>query len=217
MKTRGHNGKNTFHTPIPAINDNRENVIMSEVANVKPNCTDNGPLPKGSRTLLRLTIEKSLYPCPHDPLLTVDRNGLAMLPVRLEVASGTYAGYFWFERITVPSHFQKVSLTERQKEACRIGGKILRQILVSSCGKDVSYDTETDDFAGMSSWHIFSGLVFPAKLGIDPVSRVSRSGVEEWRNCLKYVLPVTDPDYAFIMGGGEYISKGAIHLQKADN
>lgn len=182
---------------------------MSE-DNKKINRSIYGPLPKGSRTLLRLTIEKSLYPFPEDMLLTVDKSGLAMLPVRLEVASGAYAGYFWFERITVPAHFQNIILTDIQKEACRIGGKILRQILLSAHGEDSPYETDTDELESVNSWQIFSGLLFPAKLGIDPVARISRSGQEEWRNCLKYVLPVSDSDYSFIMNGGEYISKGAV-------
>lgn len=188
---------------------NEENGIMTE-DNLKINRSSHGPLPKGSRVLLRLTIEKSLYPFENDSVLTVDKSGLAMLPVRLEVASGAYAGCFWFERITVPVHFQNISLTDVQKEACRIGGKILHQILLSSHGGNSSFESDTDELESITSWQIFSGLLFPAKLGIDPVLRVSRNGQAAWRNCLKYVLPVTDSDYSFIMNGGEYISKGAV-------
>lgn len=170
-----------------------------------------GPLPKGSRVLIRLTLEESMYPMENCESLSKTRIGLAQLPVRLEVASGRYAGYYWYERITAPKEYQTIPLDRGLLETCRVGASILRAILESSHGiKPYAKDKEADDIRNFKSWDVFDGLIFPAKLDIDtkPVSK--RNGSVVWKNTLKYILPVTDRDYETIMAGGEYISKGAI-------
>lgn len=165
-----------------------------------------GPLPVGSRVLLRVTLADAWYPVEGFPLLTKSRKGIAQLPVGVEVASGRYAGYHWYERITVPERFQRIEMNDGQRFSCKVGNSILVSILQSAHGIAPGTD---DDRLHIQSWECFNGLVFPAKLDIDQ-KPIMRGGKRYWRNCIKYVLPVTDPDYRFIMNGGEYISKGPV-------
>lgn len=175
-----------------------------------------GPLPKGSRALIRLTLEKSIYPYENDPVLSRSQKGLAQLPVRLEIASGRYAGYYWFQRITVPEEFQNLVLEENQKVACQVGGQILRSIIESAHGLlPVDKSAEAEELRKLVPWQKFAGLIFPAKLDIDPLCRF-RNGRPMWNNTLKYVLPVNDPDYDLIMSGGEYISKGPVSFDTTE-
>lgn len=169
-----------------------------------------GPLPKGSRALIRLTLEKSLYPFEGEPCLGKSQKGLALLPVKLEIASGRYAGYYWYQRITVPAEFQRIELEKTQEISCQVGGQILRAILESAHGiHQGDRSREAEDLRQLVPWQKFNGLLFPAKLDIDPLCRF-RNGRAIWNNSLKYILPVDDTDYRFIMDGGEYISKGPI-------
>lgn len=169
-----------------------------------------GPLPKGSRALIRLTLEKSLYPFEGDPYLGKSQKGLAQLPVKLEIASGRYAGYYWYQRITVPVEFQRIELEESQKISCQVGGQILRAILESAHGINQGDRSQgAEDLRKLVPWQKFNGLMFPAKLDIDHLCRF-RNGRAIWNNSLKYILPVDDTDYQFIMDGGEYISKGPV-------
>lgn len=81
-----------------------------------------GPVPSGSRVLVRLTIEKPKYASQDDELVAMAKTGLLQLFCRLEVAAGSYEGVAWYENITLPSRAQNIRLTEGQQKACGSGG-----------------------------------------------------------------------------------------------
>ena len=60
-----------------------------------------GPVPAGSRVLVKLHVERTQYPSREDPDIAEAKSGLLQLPCKIEVVEGSFAGYSWFENITL--------------------------------------------------------------------------------------------------------------------
>lgn len=169
-----------------------------------------GPVPAGSRVLLRLSVLKPMYPSRDDEMLAETKNGLLQLACKLEVAAGSYEGCSWLENITLPEGSQSASLTNGQRTACRIGGSLLRAIVESSRRIDPkATDTRSCRGRSVNSWLDFDGMEFPAKVKIHDEPRVKEDR-EYWNNRIGTVLPCTDKEYAEIKGGGEIITDGPV-------
>ena len=158
-----------------------------------------GPVPSGSKVLVRLVLDKPKFPAPEDEWVAQAKSGLRQLQCKIEVVAGTYEGVWWYENITLPASEQRIRLQEKQQTACRIGGSTLRAIVESARGIEPN---ATDQRAArarhVSGWTDFDGMEFPARLGID--NRPYESSV----------IPATAKDYATIRQGGEVITDGPV-------
>lgn len=164
-----------------------------------------GPVPSGSRVLVRLTIEKPKYASQDDELVAMAKTGLLQLFCRLEVAAGSYEGVAWYENITLPSRAQNIRLTEGQQKAC---GRAIVEAVRAVDPKDKS--PEADRKRVLNSWSDLDGMEFPARLGISKEPYEGRDGRLYWSNTLGRILPCTDKEYQEIMNGGEVITDGPV-------
>lgn len=170
-----------------------------------------GPVPSGSRVLVRLTIEKPKYASHDDELVAMAKTGLLQLFCRLEVAAGSYEGVVWYENITLPSRAQNIRLTEGQQKACGSGGRTLRAIVEAVRGVDPKDKSpEADRKRVLNSWSDLDGMEFPARLGISREPYEGRDGRMYWSNTLGRILPCTDNEYQEIMNGSEVITDGHV-------
>lgn len=170
-----------------------------------------GPVPSGSRVLVRLTIEKPKYASHDDELVAMAKTGLLQLFCRLEVAAGSYEGVVWYENITLPSRAQNIRLTEGQQKACGSGGRTLRAIVEAVRGVDPKDKSpEADRKRVLNSWSDLDGMEFPARLGISREPYEGRDGRMYWSNTLVRILPCTDKEYQEIMNGSEVITDGHV-------
>lgn len=167
-----------------------------------------GPVPAGSRVLLRLSVLKPMYPSRDDEMLAETKNGLLQLACKLEVAAGSYEGCSWLENITLPAGSQSSRLTDGQRTACRIGGALLRAIVESARKIDPkATDPRSCRGRNVNNWLDFDGMEFPAKVKLYDEPRV-KDGREYWNNRIGSVLPCTDKEYVEISRGGEIITDG---------
>lgn len=170
-----------------------------------------GPVPAGSRVLLRLSVLKPMYPSRDDEMLAETKNGLLQLAGKLEVVSGTYEGCAWYENITLPESSQTVGLTDSQRTASRIGGALLRAIVESARRIDPkATDARSCRGRSVSSWLDFDGMEFPAKVKLDKEPYIGKDGRTYWRNRISAVVPCTSKEYAEITRGGEVITDGPV-------
>lgn len=170
-----------------------------------------GPVPSGSRVLVRLTIEKPKYASHDDELVAMAKTGLLQLFCRLEVAAGSYEGVVWYENITLPSRAQNIRLTEGQQKACGSGGRTLRAIVEAVRGVDPKDKSpEADRKRVLNSWSDLDGMEFPARLGISREPYEGSDGRMYWSNTLVRILPCTDKEYQEIMNGSEVITDGHV-------
>lgn len=169
-----------------------------------------GPVPAGSRVLVRLTLEKPKYASRNDPDLAETKSGLLQLPCKMEVVDGSYAGCSWYEYITLPSSAQNVRLTDNLSTACSIGGRLIRAIVEAHRGVDPKDKSPRADNARLlNAWADMDGMEFPARLGINRKSSEGKDGRIYWNNCLGRILPVTDKEFPEIKRGAEFITNGA--------
>lgn len=175
-----------------------------------------GPVPGGSRVLVRLTIEKPKYASQNDEMVAQAKTGLLQLFCKLEVAAGTYEGVTWYENITLPSRSQNIRLTEGQQKACGSGGRTLRAIVEAVRGVDPK---DKSPQAGrkriLNSWSELDGMEFPARLGISREPYEGKDGRLYWSNTLGRIIPCTDKEYRNIMAGGDYITDGPVEGETA--
>lgn len=170
-----------------------------------------GPVPSGSRVLVRLTIEKPKYASQDDELVAMAKTGLLQLFCRLEVAAGSYEGVAWYENITLPSRAQNIRLTEGQQKACGSGGRTLRAIVEAVRAVDPKDKSQQADSKRiLNSWSDLDGMEFPARLGISKEPYEGKDGRLYWSNTLGRILPCTDKEYQEIMNGGEFITDGPV-------
>ncbi|MGM9989329.1 hypothetical protein [Desulfovibrio piger] len=170
-----------------------------------------GPVPSGSRVLVRLTIEKPKYSSPNDDLVAQAKSGLLQLFCKMEVAAGSYDGVCWYENITLPSREQNIRLTEGQQKACGSGGRTLRAIVEAVNSVDPKDKSpQADRKRALRSWSDLDGVEFPARLGISKEPYEGRDGRMYWSNTLGRILPCTDKEYQEIMNGGEFITDGPV-------
>lgn len=169
-----------------------------------------GPVPSGSRVLVRMTLEKPKYASRNDPDIAETKNGLLQLPCKMSVVDGTYAGCSWYEYITLQADMQTIRLTESQQTACRIGGSTLRAIIEAHRGVDPKDKSPRADKARMiNAWGDMDGMEFPARLGINRKGSEGKDGRIFWNNCIGRVLSVTDKEFPEIKRGAEFITDGA--------
>ena len=170
-----------------------------------------GPVPSGSRVLVRITIEKPKYASQDDELVAMAKTGLLQLFCRLEVAAGSYEGVAWYENITLPSRAQNISLTEGQQKACGSGGRTLRAIVEAVRAVDPKDKSpEAGRKRVLNSWSDLDGMEFPARLGISREPYEGKDGRLYWSNTLGRILPCTDKEYQEVMNGGEFITDGPV-------
>lgn len=170
-----------------------------------------GPVPGGSRVLVRLTVEPPRYPSSEDRLVAQAKSGLLYLYCRLEVIGGTYDGVYWHENIMLPCGVQYIGLTEGQRKVCGSGGRTLRAIVEAVNRiepKDVS--PQAAEKRRLSSWSELDGVEFPARLGIDRQPYEGNDGRLYWSNTLGRVLTCSDREYQEILNGGEFITDGPV-------
>lgn len=170
-----------------------------------------GPVPNGSRVLVRLTIEKPKYASHDDELVAMAKTGLLQLFCRLEVAAGSYEGVAWYENITLPSSAQKIRLTEGQQKACGSGGRTLRAIVEAvRCVDPKDKSPQADRKRILNAWSDLDGMEFPARLGISREPYEGKDGRMYWSNTLGRILPCTDKEYKAIMAGEDIITDGPV-------
>lgn len=170
-----------------------------------------GPVPAGSKVLVRLVLDKPRFPAPEDDWVAQAKSGLRQLQCRVEVMAGTYEGVWWYENITLPASEQKIRLDEKQQTACRIGGSTLRAIVESTRGVDPNaIDQRAARARHVAGWTDFDGMEFPARLGIDKRPYEGKDGNWYWNNRLGSVIPATAKDYTTIRQGGEIITDGPV-------
>lgn len=168
-----------------------------------------GPVPAGSRVLVRLHIEKTDYPCRDMPELTETKSGLLQLPCRFEVVGGTYDGVSWYDNITVQAGMQRIRLTEGQAKSANIGGSLLRAIIEAHRGIDPkATDSRSASGRTIRAWGDMEGMEFPARLGLEKEPYEGKDGRLYWNNHVTKVLPSTDKEYAQIKRGAEFITDG---------
>lgn len=164
-----------------------------------------GPVPSGSRVLLRLSLLKPKYPSRDDEMLAETKNGLLQLAGKLEVAAG------WYENITLPEGSQTVGLTDSQRTACRIGGSLLRAIVEAARRIDPkATDARSCRGRSVNTWLDFDGMEFPARVKLDKEPYIGKEGREYWKNRIAAVVPCTSKEYADISRGGEIITDGPV-------
>lgn len=170
-----------------------------------------GPVPAGSRVLLRLSVLKPMYPSRDDEMLAETKNGLLQLAGKLEVVSGTYEGCNWFENITLPEGSQAIGLTDKQRIACRIGGSLLRAIVEAARRIDPkATDARSCRGRNVNTWLDFDGMEFPAKVKLDKEPYIGKDGRAYWKNRIAAVVPCTSKEYADLSRGGEIITDGPV-------
>lgn len=169
-----------------------------------------GPVPAGSRVLVRLSLERPKFPTQEDPFVAEGKTGLRYLSFKAEVVAGSYEGCWWYERITLPAAAQRIALSEGQKMACRIGGSMLRAVVESAEGvspKDTS--PQAARARQINGWMDLDGKTFPARLGLEE-GGVSHDGNTYWNNRISAVVPTTSREWSAIKAGGEIITDGPV-------
>lgn len=168
-----------------------------------------GPVPAGSKVLVRLEVQKPKYASRDDEMVAMTKSGLLQLQCKIEVCAGSYEGCWWYENITLPSSSQTIRLDENLQTACRIGGSMLRAIIESARRIDPkATDQKSVRARQVNAWLDFDGLEFPARLGIDKRPYEGKDGKTYWNNRLGSIISCTAKEYADIMDGGEIIADG---------
>lgn len=169
-----------------------------------------GPVPAGSRVLVKMELVMPEYADDNDRYVAVAKSGLKQLRAKMTVATGTYEGVWWMENITLPARMQSIQLDERKAISCRIGGAMLRAIVEANRRidpKDKGFEASRK--RQINGWFDIDGATFPARLIIDN-QPYEKNGNTFWNNRVGRVLPCTDPEYAEIMAGKEFITDGAV-------
>ena len=133
-----------------------------------------GPLPDGTVALLGLEVlpARPERQAEDNALISVAKTGLRQLCCRLTVLSGPYCGLRFRQNITLPVQAQLIALTDGQRQACRIGGAMLRAMCLA-CGQEPR----------VNSLLQLNGLRFPARVKTRP-----SQGKSQWANEIALVL-----------------------------
>lgn len=176
-----------------------------------------GPVPAGSKVLVRLTIRQPKYPAAGLEMVARSQKGLLHLDAGYEVIAGTYEGVKWFEMLWLPTGHQREVLTDGQATACIIAGRKMRAMIEASKGimpKDDSDRAKRGRTVG--SWLDFNGLEFPIVTAIDD-RPYEKNGKRYWNNIISSILTPDNKDYDFIKNGGEIISDGPVAGETKSN
>lgn len=164
-----------------------------------------GPVPAGSRVLLEMEVLKPKNSSFEQPFISVSKNHLYMLWIRLTVHDGTYQGVRWTENWLLPEGQQTVDLTEKQRMACRISYSRMRAVIEAARGVDPK-DTEPQAAAKrrINDWCDLNGMLFPARVGVAENGR-EYNGSVYWDNVVVRVITPGNREYPALMAGGEFI------------
>ena len=165
-----------------------------------------GPVPAGSRVLLKLEVLKPKNESQRMPFVAVSQKKLYMLWVRLTVHSGSYQGFKWTENWMLPEGSQQVQLTEKQKIACRISYSRMRGVIEAARGispKDTS--PQANSRRVLNDWLDLTGMVFPARVVVADDGR-EYNGRTIWDNQIARVITPDMKEYRELMAGGEFIN-----------
>lgn len=165
-----------------------------------------GPVPAGSVVIVKMEIlaPKPEYADYANPMIQVSQSGLKMIYCQFTVTKGTYADVSWRQTITLPYGMQDTNLTENQITACRIGGSLLKSILIST-GKSLN----------VGNLAIFNGLTIPVKVKINN-RPIDYEGHTYWKNEIASVILPEDPRHQGIRQAHEYINEGGAVVGKGE-
>ena len=181
-----------------------------------------GPVPAGSRVLLKIELQKpkEQYAAQPGSYVSVSKNGMYYLNAKFTVASGTYEGCHWFENWMLPEGAQKASMNEGQRQACRISYSRMRALVEAHRHIDPK-DKSPRANSGrvLQNWLDLNGMTFPARLGIRKEGREVQMRDGSWKtfwdNQISSIVTLNDKEYADLMNGGETITDGPTEGEKA--
>ena len=159
-------------------------------------------VPPGSRVLLRLAV---VYPSGDRlggvcPLGVSDAPALESLDCTLTVQSPSFRGHTFTHRFgvrgaTTPGRHTSMDAARRQ----------IRALIEAACRiRPDDASPRAIQARILHAWTDLDGLEFPAVVGVGRVA--GRDGRVRLRNVLKAVIAMDEPDFAWIRGGGEWIS-----------
>lgn len=166
----------------------------------------NGPVPGGSKVMVRISIEKPKHPSREHEFVSEAKGGLLGLWCKFEVCAGEYEGVKFYDNLWLPKGQQRITLTEGQTKACNMSGAKIRAIIEAARGispKDASPAASRK--RNISDWLDLSGMEFPALLGISTESYQGKDGKEYWGNNIMRVITPDREDYSPVVNGNEYI------------
>ena len=77
-----------------------------------------GPVPGGSKVMVRLSVETPQYAVADHPLVSETKKGLRGLWCKFTVIGGMYEGVKWYDTLWLPTGYQTARLDEGQIKAC---------------------------------------------------------------------------------------------------
>ena len=174
-----------------------------------------GPVPMGSKVMLKMELKESTNHQANAPFIAVSRGGVNMLWIEFTVMGGEYDGVHWRENWMLPVVSQTVSLTEGQRKGCNISYSRMRAILEA-----VRHINPSDKSAqanakrSLATYMDLNGLIFPAVLGIAKEGREGkdRNGNPRiyWDNVVSAVITPDRSDYSNVMSGKDWINPNGI-------
>lgn len=165
-----------------------------------------GPVPAGSRVLLKMEILKPKNESKRIQFVAVSQKNLYMLWVRLTVHAGSYQGFKWTENWMLPEGEQQVQLTEKQKVACRISYSRMRGVIEAARGIDPKDKSQqANSRRVINNWLDLEGMIFPARVNVADDGR-EYNGRTIWDNQIARVITPDMEEYRELMQGGEFIN-----------
>lgn len=165
-----------------------------------------GPVPAGSRVLLKLEVLKPKNESRQIPFVAVSQKNLYMLWVRLTVHAGSYQGFKWTENWMLPEGVQRTQLTDKQKTACRISYSRMRGVIEAARGINPNDKSQqANSRRVINDWLDLDGMVFPARVNVADEGR-EYNGRTYWDNQVVRVITPDWKEYRDLMAGGEFIN-----------
>ena len=165
-----------------------------------------GPVPAGSRVLLKLEVLKPKNESQRMPFVAVSQKKLYMLWVHLTVHAGSYQGFKWTENWMLPEGEQQVQLTEKQKVACRISYSRMRGVIEAARGIDPKDKSQqANSRRVINNWLDLERMIFPARVNVADDGR-EYNGRTIWDNQIARVITPDMEEYRELMQGGEFIN-----------
>lgn len=169
-----------------------------------------GPVPAGSKVMLRLNIEKPQHESKPGSFVSQTKNGMLGLWCKFEVVHGTYEGVSWHETMWLPEGYQRVAMTEGWRKAVRIAGAKFKAIIEAHRRINPSDKSpRANEARHVHSVLDFNGMTFPAKVGIEREGR-EYNGRTYWNNILSTVITPDKDEFQTIVQGGEIITDGPV-------
>lgn len=171
-----------------------------------------GPLPLGSKVLLKMEFKEVAKPHPKHKYVFVTSGGLNMAWIEFTVISGEYEGVHWRENWMLPAPMQNATMTEGQTKACAISYSKMKAIVDAHRNIDpTDMSAQARAKRTLGSLMDMNGMTFPASLGLDK----GREGTDKngnkriyFNNLVGTIVTPDRKDYRMLMGGGEIITDG---------